>query len=151
VGQLCVEIFGCKDPEARRYADELGLALQLTNILRDVDEDAARGRIYLPREDLESFHVSAEDLRLGRRTPNVMRLLRFEAQRARLHFLRARATQPGAERARLVVADIMGDIYYALLEGLEFAGFPHEKLRLGRRHRAALALRRYARARLDAA
>jgi 15-cis-phytoene synthase len=119
VGLMCIEIFGHEDPRARDYAIDLGLALQLTNILRDVDEDAARGRIYLPQEDLAAFGVSEADLLAGRRTAAVSRLLAFEAQRARAHYLSARAAIGAQEKARLVVAEIMGDIYYSLLEELE--------------------------------
>jgi phytoene synthase len=151
VGLACIEIFGYRDPRTRDYAIDLGLALQLTNIVRDVDEDAARGRIYLPAEDLAAFGVAEADLLGGRRTPAVGRLLRFEAQRARLHFLRARAAIGPDERARLVVAEIMGDIYYALLERLERLGFPAgERTTVPTARKAGLALRRFLASRLPA-
>jgi phytoene synthase len=149
VGLACIEIFGYRDPRTRDYAVDLGLALQLTNIVRDVDEDAGRGRIYLPLEDLAAFGVDERDILEGRRTPAVLRLLRFEAQRARLHYLRARAAIGPAERKRMVVAEIMGDIYYALLERLEARSFPAgERASLGAAHKAALALRRFVAAKL---
>src|SRR5205085_6244922 len=75
VGLCCIEIFGYRDPRTRDYAVDLGLALQLTNILRDVGEDAARGRIYLPLEDLALFGVTEEDVLAGRRTPAFDRLM----------------------------------------------------------------------------
>ncbi len=91
VGLACIEIFGYRDPRARDYAVDLGIALQLTNILRDLDEDARRGRLYLPREDLRAFGVDEAELMGGGRGTAVQRLLAFEAQRARAHYLRARA------------------------------------------------------------
>jgi phytoene synthase len=83
VGLLCIEIFGYQNPSAREYAVDLGVAFQLTNILRDIREDAERGRIYLPAEDLRRFGVSEDDLRAGKGAEPVLRLLRFEADRAR--------------------------------------------------------------------
>lgn len=119
VGLMCIEIFGYTSPRAKDYAVDLGLALQLTNIIRDVREDAARDRIYLPLEDLRAFGVAERDILDGRRSPELGRLLRYEAQRARAHYLRARAAIGPAERRRLVIAEIMGDIYYRILEQLE--------------------------------
>ena len=148
VGLMCIEIFGYTTPRARDYAIDLGIALQLTNILRDVDEDAARGRIYLPLEDVKAFGVSESDLIEGRRTPAVLRLLAFEAQRARGYYLRARAAISDSERARLVVAEIMGDIYYALLERLERDKFPTTRAALPTSRKATIALDTWARAKV---
>ena len=124
VGLMCIEIFGYRAIGARQYAIDLGLALQLTNILRDVGEDARRGRLYLPQEDLAAFDVDETELMAGLRTPAVNRLLQFEARRARSLYLSARAAISEDERARLVVAEIMGDIYHSLLEDLERKNFP---------------------------
>jgi len=148
VGLACIEIFGYREPRAREYAVDLGLALQLTNILRDVDEDAARGRIYLPQSELAEFGVREADLIEGRRTPERLRLMRFQAQRARLHFLRARAAISAGERRRLVAAEIMGDIYEALLGRLEREGFPPGRVSISRPKKAAIALRRFALSRI---
>jgi phytoene synthase len=142
---LCIAIFGARGERAERYAHELGLALQLTNILRDLDEDAARGRLYLPLEDLASFGVAESDLLAGRRTPAVLRVLRFEARRARVHFLRARASIGAAERASLLPAEVMADVYEALLDAMEAAGFPRRRVALSGARQAAIALRCYAR------
>ena len=151
VGQLCIDVFGWRDPGARRYARDLGVALQLTNILRDVAEDARRGRVYLPLADLERFGVDVSDILHGRRTVAVEKLLRFEAQRARGYYLRARAAIGEDERRRLVVAEIMGDIYYALLVELEERGFPWlERTSLPTARKAVIALGRWARARVEA-
>jgi len=148
VGLMCIEVFGYRDPNARRYAVDLGLALQLTNILRDVDEDAGRGRIYLPLEDLARFAVDEDDLLAGRRTPRVQQLLRFEAERAESLYRSARAAIPKAERDRLVVAEMMGDIYHALLVELRRRDFPSERASINPARKLALALRRYLAARL---
>ncbi len=83
VGLMCVRIFGDATPDVDRYAVDLGIALQLTNILRDVAEDARRGRIYLPAEDLVSFGVDENELTSGIRSPQFVRMMRFEAARAR--------------------------------------------------------------------
>jgi phytoene synthase len=150
VGLMCIEIFGYSSPRAREYAVDLGIALQLTNILRDVCEDARRGRIYLPTEELAAFGVAEEDLAAGRRTPGFSRLMRANAQRARSHYLRARAAIGEAERRRLVIAEIMGDIYYQLLLRLEANGFDvfGEKTTVRRRRKMAIAVGRFADAKL---
>ena len=89
VGLICIEIFGYRNPRAKSYAENLGIAFQLTNIMRDVSEDADRGRIYLPLEDLARFDVTEDEILRGAYTPNFVRLMEFEA-RARAGTLRAR-------------------------------------------------------------
>jgi phytoene synthase len=150
VGLMCIEIFGFSSPKAREYAIDLGIALQLTNILRDVAEDAQRGRIYLPADEMRAFGVSDEDLLEGRRTPELQRLMAMNAQRARVHYLRARAALSPYARRQLVIGEIMGDIYYALLERLEESRFDvfGDKLKVGRRQKMAIALRNFAQAKL---
>jgi phytoene synthase len=152
VGLMCIEIFGYQTPKAREYAVDLGIALQLTNILRDVAEDARRGRIYLPAEDLRAFGVSEADLVEGRRTPGLQRLMRHNAARARSHYFRARAAIGEAERRHLVIAEIMGGIYYALLERLEETGFNvfGEKTTVARGRKMAIAIGKFAEAKLGA-
>ena len=150
VGLMCIEIFGYSSPRAREYAIDLGIALQLTNILRDVSEDARRGRIYLPADELRAYGVSDEELTAGVRSQAFVRLMRMNAARARAHYLRARAAIGATERRRLVIAEIMGDIYYALLcrlEATEFAVFG-EKTTVRRRHKMAIALGKFAGAKL---
>lgn len=119
VGLCCIEIFGYSDVRAREYAVNLGVALQLTNILRDVQPDARAGRVYLPQEDLERFGVSAADLPVGRYTPAFVRLMQYEAARARSYYERAWAAMPHADRRTLFAAEIMGRTYFALLETIE--------------------------------
>src|SRR5437016_9641859 len=86
VGLCCIEIFGYTQPSARQYAVDLGTALQLTNILRDVGADARAGRVYLPRADMRAFGVTADDLRAGRHDGAVLALLRQQASRAREYY-----------------------------------------------------------------
>lgn len=124
VGLISIEIFGARDPRAREYALALGLALQLTNILRDVGQDFANGgRIYLPREDLERFDCTAADLAAGRRHEGFLSLMRFEAERARALSRQAAAALPPPDRRALVAAEIMRAIYQRLLARMERDGF----------------------------
>jgi len=119
VGLCCIEIFGYTDVRAREYAVTLGVALQLTNIMRDVQPDALAGRVYLPQEDLERFAVTADDLAAGRYTPAFVRLMEYQAARARAYYERAWAALPRADQHTLFAAEIMGRTYFALLETIE--------------------------------
>jgi phytoene synthase len=119
VGLCCIEIFGYSDVRAREYAVNLGVALQLTNIMRDVQPDARAGRVYLPQEDLERFGVTAADLAAGRYTPEFLKLMEYEATRAHAYYERAWATLPRSDEHRLFAAEIMGRTYFALLETIE--------------------------------
>lgn len=152
VGLCCIEIFGYADPRARDYAVNLGVALQLTNILRDVQPDAARGRVYLPQEDLSRFGVSAEDLRLGRHTPRFVALMEFEARRARSYYRRAWELLPATDARRLFPAEIMGRIYYALLRTIEASRYRvfDRRVTVPIPTKVAIALRCWAGARLGA-
>jgi len=143
VGLICVEIFGYRDPRAQIFAEHLGLALQLTNIIRDVAEDLRSGRVYLPLEDLERFGVSESDLRAGRVTPGIAALLRFECERARSYYDRAAEELPRADARSLVAAEIMGAIYFEILQRVERRGYDvfTERIRVPRPQRAAIALR----------
>jgi phytoene synthase len=119
VGLVCIEIFGCRDARSREYAINLGLALQLTNIVRDVGVDLSRGRVYLPQEDLKRFNCNEAELRAGRVTPAVRALLAFEITRAREYFQRAAVALPRSDARRLVAAEIMGAIYQDILRRIE--------------------------------
>ena len=123
VGLLCIEIFGHRHASARRYAVDLGIACQLTNILRDVVEDARRGRIYLPLEDLRRFEVEEADLLAGRYSPSLAALLAFECGRARALYLRARGTLHDDDRPDLATAEAMRRIYERLLDRIEARHF----------------------------
>ena len=148
VGLASIEIFGYDDPRTRTYAIELGLALQLTNILRDVAADAGRDRLYLPLEDLERFGVSpAELLAAARdarapRPDGLPRLLAFEADRARSHYAAAAAALPEGDRRSMLAAEIMAAVYRALLEEWAWRGHPvGGRVALGRPRKAWIALR----------
>jgi phytoene synthase len=152
VGLLCVRIFGCKDPACDVYASELGVALQWTNILRDVGADLAQGRIYLPAESLVRHGLTENDLRCpdARAMERITALVREEAGYARACFTAAEAALPPGERSRVLAGEIMATIYRTLLGKVERAGARvlERKVRVSSLHRAWLALGLYARDRL---
>jgi phytoene synthase len=143
VGLLCIEIFGYADPSARAYAHDLGIAFQLTNILRDVLEDAQRGRIYLPLEDLRRFDISEAELLAGRYSAGLGALLAFECGRARAYYLRARGALAPADRSSLAAAEAMRGIYERLLDRIEERHFDvfRARVTLARREKLALTVR----------
>ncbi len=115
VGLLSIRIFECDGDEAERYAENLGQALQLTNILRDVAEDAKRGRIYLPQSMLEKHEVAEEDILNGRFSAGYANATQEIAERAWAHYRLARESFPEEQRQRLVASEAMGGIYWRLL------------------------------------
>ena len=141
VGLICIEIFSYRDAGARQYAVDLGIALQLTNIIRDVGTDLRRGRIYLPLDELAAHGCTEGDVRGGVVNERLRVLLAFQAARARDYYRRAEAALPRADRRRLVAARIMGAIYEATLREVERTGFDvfSAKARLPRWRRAAIA------------
>ena len=150
VGLICAEIFGYQEPAVLEYARDLGVALQLTNILRDVGVDYPRGRFYLPAEDLARFGCTEADIQdevahagRGVRSDRVRALLDHQASRARIFFSRAVRALPKADARRFVAAEIMREIYFALLGRIEAAGFDvfTAVLRIPRPVQARLALR----------
>lgn len=116
VGLICIEIFGYESARTREYAVNLGLALQLTNILRDLKEDIARGRIYIPLEDLERFGFSEHDLRMNLYNAPFIELMKYEHSRALSYFEKANASLPDGDRASMFAAEIMCAIYRELLD-----------------------------------
>jgi 15-cis-phytoene synthase len=116
VGLVCLKIFGAAAPESEAYAINLGVAFQLTNILRDVKSDAARGRIYLPIEDLERFQVTEREILGSVYTPAFRKLMEFEYQRAKDYYRMAKAALTKTDRQALLPAEIMSAIYQAILE-----------------------------------
>jgi 15-cis-phytoene synthase len=123
VGLAAIEIFGYTDPAARQYAKSLGIALQLTNIMRDVGPDARAGRVYVPRADLARFGVSPDDLRAGRYGDGFAFLMTHQAARARRFYRQAREAFPQKDARSLIAAEIMGQIYWALLGRMEASRF----------------------------
>ncbi len=150
VGLMCAEIFGYREPRVLEYARDLGVALQLTNILRDVAVDLRRDRVYLPQDELARFGCAEHDIRHevdaaghGVQSPHVRALLAHQAARAREFFARAVAALPAEDAARFVSAEIMHAIYFDLLLRIERAGFDvfTSVIRVPRPHQARLALR----------
>jgi phytoene synthase len=152
VGLLCIEIFGHRHASARDYAVDLGVAFQLTNILRDVGEDAARGRIYLPLADLAQFGCAEHDLLERRWTPAVGALLAFECGRARAYYLRAQGALAAEDRRSLAPAEAMRLIYERLLQRIESRRFDvfGERVTLPRYEKLGLALAAWGRSQLSA-
>jgi phytoene synthase len=145
VGMICIKIFGCRNERARDYALNHGVALQLTNILRDIPDDLARGRIYLPLDDLAAHGCSIADLEAGEVSDPVRRLLAFECARARQFYQRAIDARPAEDRRRLVAAEIMRAVYFATLRRIERNGYDvfHGRVRLSRPRQAVVALRQW--------
>ena len=123
VGLACLEIFGYTHPGVQKYARHLGIALQLTNILRDVREDAARGRIYLPQEDLRAFGVREDDVLQQRYTAAFAALMQFQQERILRYYQRAAAYLLPGDRASLMAPEIMAAIYRATLHKMHRRGF----------------------------
>jgi phytoene synthase len=124
VGLVSIRIFGCQDLGSERYAVELGNALQLTNILRDVGEDLANGRrLYLPLEDLARFHLVPEDLPCSSHDARFLAFMNDQAARAEAYFRAAEATLPSADRAALLPARVMAEIYRRVLNKMRADGF----------------------------
>mgnify|MGYP003394549713 CR=1 FL=1 len=118
VGLACIEIFGYRNPSAREYAVNLGIAFQLTNILRDVGEDGQRGRIYLPTEDLARFGYAEEEVLAGVYSDTFVRLMTFEGERARIYYQAAVQHLAPEDQRSLVAAEAMHLIYARLLDAL---------------------------------
>jgi 15-cis-phytoene synthase len=122
VGLCSAEIFGYRNPKTLEYAQDLGLAFQLTNIIRDVGEDARRDRIYLPQDELARFGVSNEDILQSRETDNFRRLIEFQIERAESYYASAFAALPGEDRKSQRSGIIMAAIYQALLKEIRADG-----------------------------
>ncbi|KAI5914007.1 presqualene diphosphate synthase HpnD [Thauera sp. 2A1] len=123
VGLLAAEIFGYQDRQTLKYAHDLGLAFQLTNIIRDVGEDARRGRIYLPMEDLQRFNVPAKDILEARHSDAFRQLMEFQAQRAEQFYEQAFAYLPAVDRKAQRPGLVMAAIYRTLLREIAADGF----------------------------
>ena len=123
VGLVSIEIFGYRNPRCKQYAIELGLALQMTNIIRDVGKDMQNGRIYLPQEDLARFHYSESELMQRHYNERFVQLMEFQARRARQFFANAAAALPAQDRRSMTPAEIMGSVYRGLLRRIELDKF----------------------------
>jgi len=145
VGLICIRVFGCRDERAREYALNLGVALQLTNILRDVKDDYGRGRIYLPLADLRACGCTVDDVSAGVASEPVRRVIAFECRRAHDFYDRARRALPPGDRRRLVAAEIMRAVYFETLRRIERSG--HDvftaRARVPKPLQAVIALRQW--------
>ncbi len=140
VGLVSIEIFGYKNPACKDYAVSLGYALQLTNIIRDVAEDARNGRIYLPLEDLKKFHVSEEQILQLRFDSNVEALLQFQHERAVQYYRAAATVLPDEDRPQMQAAEMMAQIYSEILEKIRRKHFRvfDERVRLSKLRKLAI-------------
>jgi len=145
VGMICIRIFRCQSPASAEYALYLGVALQLTNIIRDVKADLQCGRLYLPMEDLRATGCSVEELATGQVTEPVKRLLAFECERAHEYYRKAVAVRPNADRRRLVAAEIMRAVYSETLARIERRGYDvfASRVRVPKPFQAMIALRQW--------
>ncbi|MBS1196661.1 MAG: hpnD [Proteobacteria bacterium] len=123
VGLVAAEIFGMQDEQTKQYALDLGMAFQLTNIIRDVGEDAQRGRIYLPIDELEQFGVSTDDLLAGRYSEPFTALMRFQAERAEEYYVKALAELPAIDRKAQRPGLVMAAVYHAVLKKIQQENF----------------------------
>lgn len=132
VGLLAAEIFGYQDAQTEGYAHDLGMAFQLTNIIRDVGEDARRGRIYLPIDELKKFNVPAADILNGRYSENFTALMQFQYERAQEYYQRALAQLLAVDRKNQRPGLIMAAIYRTLLEEIRGENFQvlHQRISL---------------------
>jgi phytoene synthase len=122
VGLLSVEIFGYSDRQTLKYAHDLGLAFQLTNIIRDVGEDARRNRIYLPMDEMQQFNVTAADILNARDSENFQKLMAFQIERAQRFYQQALAQLPAIDRKNQRTGLIMAAIYRATLDEVIASG-----------------------------
>jgi 15-cis-phytoene synthase len=145
VGLICIKIFGCRSDRSRDYALNLGIALQLTNILRDVKADLARGRVYLPLEDLAAHGCTVDDLAAGAMIEPIRRVVEFECRRAREFYRRAVDILPPEDRKHLVAAEIMRAVYFETLERIERSGYDvfTARARVPRPKQALIALKQW--------
>lgn len=144
VGLICLRIFGTRSPAAQQYAVDLGMAFQLTNILRDLAADADRGRIYLPREDLARFDYSESDLIARTYSSAFSNVMRFECARARDYYRKVHETAellPASDRRALTVAEIMRSVYVRILDRIERSDYRvyDQRISLAPSHRLAIA------------
>jgi phytoene synthase len=142
VGLMCIEIFGYKNRSTKDYAINLGLAMQLTNIIRDVGKDSESGRIYIPQKDLEQFNYSESDLFLKKYNPNFKALMSFEAERAKTYFEKANNSLYFEDKPAMFPARAMQHIYSKLLQKIEKNDYDvlHKKIKVNKFEKAAISV-----------
>ncbi len=150
VGLVCIEVCGYEDQDAVQHAVDLGIAMQLTNVTRDVAEDAANGRIYLPQEELSRFGYTEEELLAGKVNGSFRELVRFQVSRAREYFERGNRLFPLLDRRSRACPQAMAEVYMGILDKIEDADFDvmSSRIRLSKRTKFTLAARLWLRSRL---
>jgi phytoene synthase len=149
VGLICIEIFGYRAPQTKEYAIHLGKALQMTNILRDVGDDAQKQRIYLPAEDYTRFGLSEADLLQRRYSPQFVEFMRFEAERTAQFFQKATELYEWSDHHLLFPAEIMRKIYYRIYQKIIANDFDvfSQRIRVSNKHKMVYALQEWMTAR----
>lgn len=145
VGLISIEIFGYKYEQTKEYAVNLGYALQLTNILRDIKHDKDRGYVYLPKADMAKFKYTEADLLNEVYDERFVNLMEYEARRAREYFNKARAALRSDERITMFAAEIMDAIYYRILEKIELKNYDvfRHRVRVSTIHKVWIAIKLY--------
>ena len=131
VGLVCIRIFGYEDPKAKEYAVDMGIAMQLTNILRDVKEDVERGRIYIPLDEMSRFEYTEAELERGALTDGFKSLMAYQAARARRYYDSSRSLFPLISADARTCPRLMHATYSGILERIEHAGFDVFERRIG--------------------
>ena len=142
VGLMCIEIFGYRHPSAKDFAINLGIALQLTNILRDIKKDAEKGRIYLPKEDLEKFNYQESDVFNNTYNENFQRMMKYQVERAREYFNAATACLNREDKKAMFAARAMQHIYSRMLNKIVAADYDvyHNKIKISKFKKVGISL-----------
>jgi phytoene synthase len=150
VGLMCIEIFGYRHPTAKDFAVNLGIALQLTNILRDVKKDAEKGRIYLPKEDLEKFGYNESDIFNNTYNENFQKMMKYQVERAREYFNTATACLNREDKKAMFAARAMQHIYYRMLNKIVDADYDvyNTKIKISTAKKVGISLGVWAKYRL---
>jgi phytoene synthase len=139
---MCIEIFGYKNNSAKDYAINLGVAMQLTNILRDVGKDSEKGRIYLPQKDLGTFNYSEDELFRKTYNPNFVSLMEYESERAKNYFNKADRSLDFEDKPSMFPARAMQHIYFKLHQKIEASDYDvlNKKIKVNKFEKAGIAL-----------
>lgn len=142
VGLMCIEIFGYKHPSTKQFAIDLGIALQMTNILRDIGKDAKNGRIYLPQEDLKRFNYSEEEIISLVYNDNFIDLMKYETSRAKQYFHSATKNLDLDDKKTMFAARAMQHIYFKMLEKIVAADYDvlHKEIKVNKFEKVGIAL-----------
>lgn len=150
VGLMCIEIFGYRHPSAKDFAVNLGIALQLTNILRDIKKDAEKGRIYLPQEDLKRFNYNESDVFNNTYNQNFQKMMQYQVERAKWYFNTATASLNKEDKKAMFAARAMQHIYYRMLNKIVDADYDvyNNKIQISTAKKVGISLGVWAKYRL---